>query len=215
MTEIWDQLAHRAARTLSDEQREKLSRYLDLLLSANESMNLTRIDNRAHAELMHIGDALTLLKWLPSEKIDIADVGAGGGVPGIPLAIALPEAQVTLIESTTKKSLFLELTCAQLKLGNVRVLNRRAEDLAKAESFDVVTARALAAMDRLARWCLPLVRPGGRLLAMKGPKLAEELPLAEKTLRRLGASRWIVHPAELPGVANLVIVEVFKGLARG
>src|SRR3954447_25510929 len=122
-------IAGRAGVTLSTEQIDKLDKYLSLLLAANERMNLTRITDRAVAEVQHVGDSLTLLPFLPPGPHALADVGTGGGVPGIPLAIARPDAQVTLIESTKKKAAFLGERVAQLGLTNVIVDDRRAEVL--------------------------------------------------------------------------------------
>src|SRR4051794_13493442 len=110
MNPLWQQLADRAQLTLSQRQLDQFDHYLDLLLAANEQMNLTRIDTRDTAEVGHIGDALTLLPYLPREQHRLADIGSGGGIPGIPLAIARPDAQVTLIESTQKKANFLDNT---------------------------------------------------------------------------------------------------------
>ena len=97
---LWSELAARAGVTLTAGQLDRLSRYLDLLLDANRTMNLTRIVDRRSAEVQHVGDALTLLPLLPPGPHRLADVGSGGGVPGIPLAVARPDAQVLLIEST-------------------------------------------------------------------------------------------------------------------
>ena len=105
--ELWNELAKRAGLTLSPEQHALLSRYIDLLIEANQTMNLTRIATREAAEIGHVGDSLTLLPFLPKTAHRLADVGSGGGVPGIPLAIARPDAQVRLIESTKKKADFL------------------------------------------------------------------------------------------------------------
>src|SRR5918993_2414745 len=118
---LWTELAARAALTLSEAQHAQLSKYLDLLLAANQRMNLTRITDRAAAEVQHVGDALTLLPFLPPGEIRLADVGSGGGVPGIPLAIARPDARVMLIESTKKKAAFLKSAAASLGLANVTV----------------------------------------------------------------------------------------------
>src|SRR5215217_1951563 len=107
MNALWNDLTARAGVTLSDEQHALLSRYLDLLLAANATMNLTRITDRAAAEVQHVGDSLTLLPFLPKDAHRLADVGTGGGVPGIPLAIVRPDARVLLIESTKKKAAFL------------------------------------------------------------------------------------------------------------
>ena len=204
MLPLWTQLA-----TLSDEQFLMLDRYLDLLLEANVVMNLTRISDRASAEVLHIADALTVCKHLPHEPHTLADVGSGGGVPGIPLAIARPDVSVTLIESTQKKAAFLQRTVGELGLGNVVVRADRAEKLADCRGkFDVVTARAVASIGELAPWCFPLLKPGGKLLAMKGSKAAEELQTAVKMLHHLGAGQPIVHRVELPGVDHHVIVGI-------
>ena len=104
MNPLWNDLAGRAHVALSDVQHAQLGKYLDLLLAANARMNLTRITDRAAAEVQHVGDALTLLPFLPPGKVRLVDVGSGGGVPGIPLAIARPEATLMLVESTKKKA---------------------------------------------------------------------------------------------------------------
>src|SRR5438552_181295 len=100
MNPLWTDLAARADVALTQPQGELLSRYLDPLFAANARMNLTRITDRSAAEVQHVGDALTLLPHLPRQPHALVDVGTGGGVPGIPLAIVRPDARVTLIEST-------------------------------------------------------------------------------------------------------------------
>jgi 16S rRNA (guanine527-N7)-methyltransferase len=183
------------------------------LFEANTRMNLTRITDRPDAELQHVGDALTALPYLLKEPHRLADVGSGGGVPGIPLAIARPDMQIMLIESTKKKAAFLKETAAALKLGNVTVSEWRAEDVGNSnsrETFDVVIARAVATMVWLAEWCLPLVKRGGKFLAMKGPKVNDELPEAAKAIKLLGGAQPIVHPVDLPGTEHRVIVEIAK-----
>src|SRR3954447_17402381 len=186
MNPLWQQLADRAQLVLSQQQLDQLSHFLNLLLAANREMNLTRIDTLGEAEVGHVGDSLTLLPFLPKSSFTLADVGSGGGVRGIPLAIVRPDARVLLTESTQKKAAFLENTIRQIGLSNVRVSIHRAEDEARGparESFDVVIARALAAMNVLVEWCLPLVKVGGKLLAMKGGKIAEELPAAARGIK--------------------------------
>ena len=181
---LWQRLAADAGRALDGEQVARLDRYLDLLLQANARTNLTRITGRADAQVRHVADALTLLRLLPAGPHRLADVGSGGGVPGIPLAIARPDADVTLVESTGKKADFLRDAASQLGLGNVGVFAGRAEAWAGGPVFDVVTCRAVASLDKLLAWCQPLVADGGCLLAMKGPRLEEELKGAEATIRR-------------------------------
>ncbi|MEO6436616.1 MAG: RsmG family class I SAM-dependent methyltransferase, partial [Tepidisphaeraceae bacterium] len=121
MNPLWTDLARRASVELSDDQGAALSRFLDLLLEGNARMNLTRITDRDAAEVQHVGDALTLLPFLPAGAIRVVDVGSGGGVPGIPLAIARPDATILLIESTKKKALFLKQTIEALGLKNASV----------------------------------------------------------------------------------------------
>ena len=191
----------------------QISAYLDLLLAANERMNLTRITDRAQAEILHVADSLTLLPHLPNRPHRLADVGSGGGVPGMILAIMRPDVQIVLIESTLKKADFLRATAAELKLSNVTVEPRRAEEMGQSihrESYDVVVARAVAKLPVLVEWLLPLVKPGGCALAMKGPKVVEEIEESRKAIKRLGGGPPQLLPAELPGRDGHVIVKITK-----
>ena len=213
MNDLWTTLARRADVELAGFQHDRLSRYLDLLFEANARMNLTRITDRPAAELQHIADALTVLPFLPKGEIRVADVGSGGGVPGIPLAIARPDATFLLIEATKKKAAFLRQTVETLNLRNASVSDWRAEEVAHSnnrETFDIATARAVATIDWLAEWCLPLVKKGGAMLALKGPKVAEELPFARKVIKLAGGGEPKVHPVDLPGKEHRVIVEIRK-----
>jgi 16S rRNA (guanine527-N7)-methyltransferase len=190
-----------------------MSRFLDMLAEANATMNLTRIVDRPTAEVQHVGDALTVLPFLPPGSHRLADVGSGGGVPGIPLAIVRPDVQVLLIESTKKKAAFLRKAVEGLGLTNVEVTEQRAEDVGlsdRRETFDVAVVRAVATMNWLAEWCLPLVCKGGKVLCMKGPKVADELPAAARAVRALNGGEPVVHPVDLPGAEHHVIVEIPK-----
>ena len=193
---------------MTAEQEQKLSRYLDLLLEANQRMNLTSVTDRGAAELLHVKDALTLLPFLPEGAFYLADIGSGGGCPGIPLAIVRPDVNVTCIESTKKKAAFLQEVATALNLTNVKVAPVRAEELKS--TFNIVTARAVGSMTILAQIGLPLVKPKGKLLAMKGPKITEELPPARNMIARLGGRPAVVHPVNLPGAEGHVIVEIVK-----
>jgi 16S rRNA (guanine527-N7)-methyltransferase len=213
VSELWNSLTSRAGLALSEQQHQLLSRYIDLLLEANQRMNLTRIADRALAEIQHVGDALTVLPLLPAGAFKMIDVGSGGGVPGIPLAIARPDSRVILLESTKKKAAFLCDAVAKLGLANVQVLAERAENAGRGklrESCDISVARAVGAMDFLVEWCLPLVKKGGKMLAMKGARIADELPAAAKAIRLLGGGEPRIHPVELPGAEHHVIVEIPK-----
>jgi 16S rRNA (guanine527-N7)-methyltransferase len=220
MSELWTLLAQRASIQLDEQQRVLLHRYLDLLLDANTRMNLTRITDRAQAELNHIADSLTILPFIPEAKptpsgvgLRICDVGSGGGVPGIPLAIMRPDCHFTLVESTKKKAAFLRDAVQQLNLPNVTITDQRAEDLAHSdqrETFDVVIARAVATMDWLVEWCMPLVKKGGTFLAMKGPKVETELPDAKKALNVTASGDPILHPIDLLGTDHRLVIEIPK-----
>jgi 16S rRNA (guanine527-N7)-methyltransferase len=211
--ELWNTLAQRAGLTLDERQHALLNSFLDLLLEANQRMNLTRITDRQQAEILHVADAMTLLTHLPSRPHRLADVGSGGGIPGIVLAIVRPDAQIALIESTQKKAHFLRGAAAELKLGNVSIESVRAEDVARSadrESFDIAIARAVAVMPELVEWLLPLVKVGGYALAMKGPKGLEELEQARPLIKRLGGDRAAILSADLPDRPGHVIIKIAK-----
>ncbi len=187
--------------SLPPEQQQKLSRYLDLLIEANTQFNLTRIVDREDAEVFHLGDALALLPHLPTAgagRFDLCDVGSGGGVPGIILAVVRPHARVTLVESTGKKADFLQAVVDDLELENAEVFNGRAERMPRHGQYDIVVTRAAGPMAKLLPWCRPLVRRGGYLLAMKGPKLRDELHEATPFIREQRATL-STHPYELGG----------------
>jgi 16S rRNA (guanine527-N7)-methyltransferase len=210
---LWTDLAARADVVLTDLQLQQLAQYLDLLEAANQRMNLTRIIDRPTAEVQHVGDALTALPFLPKEPHQLADVGTGGGVPGIPLAIARPDAAVVLIEATKKKAAFLKQAVEAIGLKNVIVLDVRAEDAGRGkyrDQCDVAIARAVATIDWLAEWCLPFVKKGGCMLAMKGPRVVEELPIAAWAIHALSGAQPVIHPIALPGTENRVVVEIRK-----
>lgn len=126
------------------------------------------------AELVHPGDK-------------VADVGSGAGLPGIPMAIARPDADFVLIEPMERRSSWMLEVVQDLGLKNVRVLRSRAEDVTE-QDFDIVTARAVAALDKLLKMCVPLLKPGGALIALKGSKAAEEMANAKKLEKKLGIS---------------------------
>jgi 16S rRNA (guanine527-N7)-methyltransferase len=121
----------------------------------------------------------------PGDKV--ADVGSGAGLPGIPMAIARPDAQFVLIEPMERRSTWMLEVVEDLGLKNVRVLRSRAEDVTE-QDFDIVTARAVAALDKLLKMCVPLLKPGGALIALKGSKAAEEIANSKKLEKKLGIS---------------------------
>ncbi|HTL23939.1 MAG TPA: 16S rRNA (guanine(527)-N(7))-methyltransferase RsmG [Mycobacteriales bacterium] len=140
----------------------------------------------------------------------VLDLGSGAGLPGLVLALQRPDVQVVLVESLQRRAQFLTECVEALGLRNTLVRRARAEELHGKLEVDVVTARAVAPVDRLAQWSLPLLRPGGRLLAIKGEQAVAELEVARPTLVRLGAvssSVVEVGSVELGTHARMVVVE--------
>ncbi|MRJ75658.1 16S rRNA (guanine(527)-N(7))-methyltransferase RsmG [Aeromicrobium sp. SMF47] len=154
----------------------------------------------------HIMNSAVVAPRLP-QGATVADVGTGAGLPGLVWAIARPDIQMTLIEPLLRRTSFLEEVVADLGLDNVEVLRSRAEEVHA--TYDVVTARAVAGLDKLGRWCMPLVRPGGVLLAMKGRSAAEEVSTATATLHRLGATSIVVTTYD-NGDVPTTVVEITK-----
>jgi 16S rRNA (guanine527-N7)-methyltransferase len=145
----------------------------------------------------------------------VIDVGSGAGLPGIPLALARPDLDVELLEPLLRRVVFLEEVVAALALDRVRVVRGRAEDARVGPGVDLVTARAVAPLARLAAWCLPLLRPGGSLIALKGSQAPAELDAAAGDLRRLGAVEWEVESCGHGLVDPLTtVVRVVLGEAR-
>lgn len=133
----------------------------------------------------HILNCAVIAEVIP-EGARVIDVGSGAGLPGIALAIVRPDLSVTLVEPMERRTTWLSMVCDDLALDRVTIERARAEEVNGRLSADVVTARAVAALDKLARWCLPLVAPGGRLVAMKGSSAEREITEAATTLRRHG-----------------------------
>jgi 16S rRNA (guanine527-N7)-methyltransferase len=176
-----------------DERSEALlRRYLELLLETNRSFNLTAITDPGEAWSKHVLDSLTLLPDLRelATGCSVIDVGSGGGLPALPLAIALPALRFTLLEATAKKARFLEQTARELGLGNVSVTCDRAESVGRGperERFDAATSRAVSRLPVLLELTLPLIKNGGLSLSIKGEQAALELEEAKNALLVLKA----------------------------
>jgi len=196
---------------------EKLERYLLLLLETNERFNLTAVTDPQQAWMRHVLDALTLLPVLDAcEARRVIDVGSGGGVPGIPLAIVRPQTQMVLLEATGKKAVFLESTVRDLGLGNVEVLKERAEVAGQdhhrwREHFDAVLARAVGPLPVLLELTVPLAREGGLVLAIKGAKAGEEIASAKAALHALHAS--VIDALPTP-TGTIVVIEKHRKTPR-
>jgi 16S rRNA (guanine527-N7)-methyltransferase len=140
----------------------------------------------------HLLNSAAISAWVP-KGASVADIGSGAGLPGIPLALARPDLHLTLIEPLLRRATYLDEVVADLGLGErVAVVRARADALHGKRTFDVVTARAVAPLDRLAGWALPLVRLGGELLALKGENAQAELDASQALLVRWGAIEAVV-----------------------
>lgn len=205
---------------LPEELLSRMSAYLDFILEANQRVNLTAVRDHDAAWQRLIIDSLTILPWLDDleEDAKIIDVGSGGGLPGIPIAIARPDLAVTLLEATGKKAKILDACREALPLPNVSVLNTRAEtggqDADHRQKYEAAVCRAVGPMNELLEYTLPLVKTGGRVLAMKGPKAESELRDCGDALIQLGGGDVQVFDAYPEGSdINTVVVMVTKDRA--
>ena len=190
---------------LSAEQEAKLLAYVALLEKWNKVYNLTAVREPEAMVTQHLLDSLAVLPHLGAAK-SLVDVGAGAGLPGIPLAIARPDLRVTLSDSNHKKTTFMQQACVELGLTNATVVCERVERVQLAQKADAVISRAFSELKEFARLAAHLVAPGGRMLAMKGVYPHEELAQLPANIK---AER--VIPLTVPGLdanRHLVVMEV-------
>lgn len=184
-------------QAIQSECREKLDRFLELLIAENQKYNLTRIVSPEQIRVRHFLDSLVGLSVLDTlaqetgKPLRILDIGSGAGFPGLVLAIVRPAWQIDSLEATAKKANFQKKVCEALELNNCTLLNGRAEQVAHhaayRQQFDAVTARALAAMPVLAELSLGFVKIDGVGLYWKGPSIKEELQTARAAIKQMGA----------------------------
>ena len=199
---------------LSQTQKEQFQTYYQLLVEWNEKMNLTSITEEHDVYLKHFYDSIT-----PSFYSDfdgdksICDVGAGAGFPSIPLKIVFPELKVTIVDSLNKRIQFLNHLAAELGLQDVSFVHDRAESYGKGdyrESYDIVTARAVARLTVLSELCLPIVKKGGQFIALKSSKGEEELQEAKFAINILGGNVRETYTFELPedaGERQMIVID--------
>ncbi len=158
---------------LTEEQLELLNQFYHLLINWNEKINLTRITEEKDVYLKHFYDSLTIVKVVDlNKKETLCDVGTGAGFPGIVLKIAFPHLKITLLDSLNKRVIYLNEIIKELNLENIKAIHTRGEDYN--ETFDVVTARAVANIEKLVTYTMHLVKKEGIFVAMKG-NVEEEL----------------------------------------
>lgn len=191
---------------LSDHQMEQFATYFKTLVEWNEKMNLTAITDENEVYLKHFYDSLTLAFEVDfTEKLSLCDVGSGAGFPSIPLKIVFPELQITIVDSLNKRITFLtELT--NLLGISASLYHDRAETFGQniefRESFDLVTARAVARLNVLAELCMPLVKLGGHFYALKAAKSEEELTEAKHAIAILGGKFIKETAVDLPKISD-------------
>lgn len=196
-----------------------LEAFSALLLERNQVMNLTAITEPRDVAALHLLDSLALVGLAGLERQSVVDVGTGAGFPGVPLAIAVPGLHVTLLDSLGKRVDFLQESCGALGLGNVRCVHGRAEEFAlkHREGFDVAVSRAVAALPVLCELCLPMVKVGGRFLAMKSSHTEEEISQAKAGISLLGGRITAVKDYGIPTTDvthRLIVVEKLSPTPR-
>lgn len=199
---------------LTDTQKQQFETYYQLLVEWNEKMNLTSITDEHDVYLKHFYDSITPSFYYDfNQPLSICDIGAGAGFPSIPLKIVYPNLKVTIVDSLNKRIQFLNHLAAELGLQHVSFVHDRAETYGKGdyrESYDVVTARALARLTVLSELCLPLVKKGGQFIALKSSKGEEELKEAQFAISILGGQYQTTHTFELPeeaGERQMIVVD--------
>ena len=192
---------------LRDKQLNQFQKFYEMVIDWNTKINLTAITDEKEFAIKHVVDSLTL--W-DEEKFanvkKILDVGTGAGFPAIPIKIFKPNVEIVLLDSLSKRVEFLKKVAAELNLENVTCIHGRAEDLARQnnfrESFDLVTARAVARLNIIAEYCLPFVKVGGTFAALKGRQFLEEAAEAEKAVKILGGGKIICAEKILPEISD-------------
>lgn len=177
---------------LNDQQMTQFNRYFELLVEWNEKINLTAITEKEEVYLKHFYDSLTVAMQvdLTSEEFTLVDVGSGAGFPSIPLKIALPNLKITIVDSLNKRINFIHEVVNELGLEGVEAYHDRAETFGQNPQFrgqfDFATARAVARLNLLAEFCLPLVKKQGQFLAMKAQSADDEIAESKNAIALLG-----------------------------
>lgn len=203
---------------INENQAAQFEKYAELLVSYNEKVNLTAITEKEEIYLKHFLDSCLPLKTgVFTENATVIDVGCGGGFPSVPLKIAMPSLEFTLMDATRKKTDFLSVVVNELGLSGVEVINMRAEEAGRVkelrEQFDFAVARAVAPLNILMEYCVPFVKEGGAFVALKGRNAGEEILAARNAAGTLGVKLADSLELQLPGtdnVRNIVIYEKIK-----
>lgn len=195
---------------LKDKKVEKFYEYMNLLLEWNKKINLTAITEPNEVILKHFIDSATIAKYIEND-MRVVDVGTGAGFPGIPLNIIYNKANYILVDSLNKRINFLNEVINNLQLENINTVHSRIEDFGKnnKEKFDIAMSRAVASLNILLEYLLPLVKVGGICICMKGSNIKEEIENSNKALEVLGGKIEKIEEIILPDsdiVRNIIIV---------
>ena len=202
----------------TEEQLQQFRLFYENLIKWNEVMNLTTITEESDVYSKHFLDSLSIVGLLDPQSfknVSVIDIGTGAGFPGLPIAIAFPEAKVTLVDSLQKRVKFLEDTIRLLGLKNVSVYHARAEEFARNQSerekYDIACSRAVARLNILSEYCIPFVKKGGYFIAYKAERLKEEMEEGKRAVAILGGRMDQVISFQLPGTDyNRTLVQVIK-----
>ncbi len=197
---------------IPENEIEKFYQYMKLLLEWNEKINLTAITDESEIIRKHFIDSLTISKLI-KEDTNVVDVGTGAGFPGMPLAIT-KKVKVTLVDSLNKRINFLNIVKEYIELDNVNTVHGRAEEVGQnekyREKFDYAVSRAVAPINVLLEYMLPLVKVGGYCLCMKGPKVIDEMQGIENVAEKLGGKYIKLEELEIPGEESRKNVIIIK-----
>lgn len=174
-----------------EERTSMLVEYMDMILEKNRYINLTAVRDRDEALQKHIADSLSCDFMEEYEAAEnVIDIGTGAGFPGVPLAIVSPDKKFTLVDSLNKRLRIIDELTGELGIKNVTTVHGRAEDVGKSkehrEKYDICVSRAVASLDVLCEWCLPLVKKGGYFVAYKGENVSRETEDAANAIKLLG-----------------------------
>ena len=194
----------------------RLAVYMEGILEKNKVINLTAITDEERFVKEHIVDSAAILKLKELEgSKSVCDVGTGAGFPGIVIAALSPEKKVTMVDSLAKRLRVIEGLAGKAGIDNIRLVHARAEDAGHMpelrESFDVVTARAVAALPVLAELCVPMVRKSGEFIAFKTGSAEDEIKESQRAANILGVGETIIQDAGVPGTDHIFVIMKKKG----